>query len=594
MSLSPDALVAAAGGVDAVLASVGEGISIQDPSGALIYANPAALRLMGIDTLEELLALPIGEVVSRFELFDADGQPFSVADLPSRAALRGEHPQPRLLGFRVKATGDERFALVGAEPVIGSDGRLVYVVNTFGDSTDQHQTERSMRFLAEAGAVLSQSLDYEETLHNVAQLAVPVLADWCIIDVVDADGALQRVGIHHNDPDKLALAEELQRRFPPDPNASIGVSATLRTGRSVLIEEISDEQLRSSPDAQAHGPEYVDLMLALGLHSVIIAPLMAGDRVLGVLTLVSAESKRRYGPRDLSIAELLGVRAGLAVQNSELYRRAEQAVQLRDRFLQVAAHELLTPVTIVRGYAQSLQRAIDRSLAAEGDERGSLDPARLRRAAEQLDRATERLTHLISDLLDVTRLQQGSLEPVPAPMSLSRLVASTFEGVRVQQDEGRYASDVRLTLDLPDAGEVTGTWDETRIEQVVYNMLDNALKYSSGGEIAVRVWLEGDEARLSITDEGLGIEADQLEAIFDPLHRTREANLRAAGMGMGLAVCREIVKRHGGWINAASRGPGLGATFTVGLPGAQLTVTGDEASEQAPPRSASAALPEPG
>ena len=577
MSLSPDALVAAAGGVEAVLDSVGEGISIQDPSGALVYANPAALRLMGIESVEELVALPIGELVGRFELFDADGQPFSVSDLPGRAALRGEQAESQPLRFRVKATGEEHFALVAAAPVIDPDGRLVYVVNTFADNTDQYQTERSMRFLAEAGAVLSQSLDYEETLRNVARLAVPVLADWCIIDVVDADGATRRVGIHHNDPDKLALAEELQRRFPPNPDASIGVSATLRTGRSVLIEEISDEQLRRSADAQAYGPEYVELMLALGLHSVLIAPLVAGDRVLGVLTLVSAESKRQYGPRDLSVAELLGVRAGLAVQNSELYRQAAEAVQLRDRFLQVAAHELLTPVTIVRGYAQSLQRAIDRSLAADPEaEYTTVEAARLTRAAEQLDRATERLTHLISDLLDVTRLQQGSLDPVPAPMSLSRLVTSALEGVRVQQDEGRYGADVRLTLDLPSGGEVMGTWDETRIEQVVFNMLDNALKYSSGGEIAVRVWLEADEARLSITDEGLGIEADQLEAIFDPLHRTREANLRAAGMGMGLAVCREIVKRHGGWISAASPGPGLGSTFTVGLPGARLEATPGE------------------
>jgi signal transduction histidine kinase len=291
------------------------------------------------------------------------------------------------------------------------------------------------------------------------------------------------------------------------------------------------------------------------------------------MTLVISESNRRYGPRDLSVAELLGVRAGLAVQNSRLYHEAAESVTLRDRFLQVAAHELLTPVTIVRGYAQSLERLVGRQReTAPGSTTISLDAARLSRTLRQVDRASERLTQLVGDLLDVTRLHSGSLVPVPRPMNLSAVVRSTLDGVNVQQIEGRYGTNVDLSFELPEDGDIVGTWDETRIEQVLFNVLDNALKYSSKGDaVNVRVWLDGDEARIDVSDTGLGIPADQLEAIFQPFHRTRDANVRAAGMGMGLAVCREIVNRHGGWIRASSPGSEQGSTFSIGLPGASMS-----------------------
>jgi signal transduction histidine kinase len=288
---------------------------------------------------------------------------------------------------------------------------------------------------------------------------------------------------------------------------------------------------------------------------------------------VQAESGRRYGPRDLSVAELLGVRAGLAVQNARLFHEAEQAVTLRDRFLQIAAHELLTPVTIVRGYAQSLQRLVARQTdESPADATVTLDAARLQRSVGQVERASQRLTELIGDLLDVTRLHSGSLVPVPRPMNLSNLVRSAIEGISVQQAEGRYSTGIALSFDVPVDADIVGTWDETRLEQVVFNVLDNALKYSSDADaVSLRLWLEGDEARIDVHDTGLGIAADQLESIFMPFHRTADANVRASGMGMGLAVCREIIDRHGGWIRAASPGIGQGSTFSIGLPGASLS-----------------------
>jgi PAS domain S-box-containing protein len=571
--VAPDDLTRGVRGFDAILARVGEGISIQDPSGALVYANPAALDLIGFGSLAELLTTPIANVLDRFELFHDDGTPLSPDQLPGRLALRGETPAPVLLRFRTRSTGEERYATVRSEPIRDESGALLYVLNTFHDLTDEKHTERSLRFLADAGAVLSSSLDYEETFRNLTRLAVPVLADWCAIDVLDPDGEVRRVGIHHSDPRKVALAEEVQRRYPPDPDSPTGVYAVLRNGSSLLAEEVSDAQIAESAEAQRFGVEYVDIIRRLGLRSFIVAPLLAGDRVIGALTLVQAESGRRYGPRDLSVAELLGVRAGLAVQNARLFHEAEQAVTLRDRFLQIAAHELLTPVTIVRGYAQSLQRLVARQTdESPADATVTLDAARLQRSVGQVERASQRLTELIGDLLDVTRLHSGSLVPVPRPMNLSNLVRSAIEGISVQQAEGRYSTGIALSFDVPVDADIVGTWDETRLEQVVFNVLDNALKYSSDADaVSLRLWLEGDEARIDVHDTGLGIAADQLESIFMPFHRTADANVRASGMGMGLAVCREIIDRHGGWIRAASPGIGQGSTFSIGLPGASLS-----------------------
>ncbi len=572
----------------AILARVGEGISIQEPGGALVYANPAALELIGYRTLDELLATPVAQVLDRFELLDEDGSPLGADRLPGRLALRRQTPPPVLLRFRVKATGEERYAVVRSEPILDERGELVYVVNTFHDQTDEQHTQRSLRFLADAGAALSTSLDYEETLRNLTRLSVPVLADWCAIDVLDADGEVHRVGIHHRDPAKLALAEELQQRFPPAQDTRTGVAGVLASGRSLLVEEITDAQIAEWPDVQLHGAEYLHLLRSIGLRSLIIAPLLASDRVIGALTLVSTESGRRYGRGDLSVAELLGMRAGLAVQNSRLYHETERAVALRDRFLQVAAHELLTPITIVRGYAQSLQRLVQRQLdASPGGESVTLDRVRLQRSLSQVDRAADRLSQLVGDLLDVTRLQGGSLVATRGPVNLSALVSSAVDAMRVQQAEGRYASDVELALDLPEGGSVIGSWDELRLEQVIFNVLDNAVKYSSaGGRVRLQLGIDGDEARIDVSDAGLGIPADQLVAIFEPFHRTSNANAHASGMGMGLAVCREIVNIHDGWIRAASPGIGRGSTFSIGLPGASLQASPPESQAvdaEAPP-----------
>jgi PAS domain S-box-containing protein len=557
-------------GLDAILAHVTDGVTVQDSAGRIVYANRAALPAIGFASQDELLRAPIAEVMRRFELFDEAGRPFPLDRLPGRRALAGESPPPVVVRYRPRGAAEERYARVTARPIRGVDGGVEHVVNTFHDITELKRGEQALRFLVGAGVALSTSLDYEETLRRVARLAVPAVADWCVIDIVDHDGDQpRRVAVWHRDPDKRELATELEARFPPDPDASRGVAHVIRTRQPEMVSELSEEQLAAAGSAAGRGEEYARLIRSLGLRSYIIVPLIAGERTLGAITLVAAESGRNFGPQELTIAELLARRAALAVENSRLYREAEDAVRTRDSFLAMAAHELLTPLTVVRGYSQGLVRLVERrrDQPAAGVETITIEADRLLRGAHNVDASAQRLTRLIHELLDISRLQQGALELELRSLDLRELVGGVIDIARGQQAEGRYPAGIRVRASLPEA-PIVGTWDGARLEHVLFNVIDNAMKYSAPeAEIAVEVKAADDMASISVLDHGIGIPADQLESIFEPFGRgSNVADAGFPGFGMGLAIGREIVQRHGGSMVAESDGPGLGARMTLQLP----------------------------
>lgn len=538
-------------------------MTVQDRSGRIVYANPAGVRMIGFETVDELMATPVEQVLERFELFDEAGAPFPIERLPGRQALIGERPQTTVIRFRIRATGEEHFAAVDAAPIIGADGTITHAVNTFHDITAVKRGELTLRFLAEAGDLLATSLDYEETLRSVARLAVPAVADWCVIDLLD-EGELRRVAIHHADPEKLHLAEEFQRRWPPRREAESGIYEVLLSGEANLLPELTDEQLQQAAAARDEAEEYLRVLRGLGLRSVIVAPLIGREETIGALTFVTAESGRVYTDADLTLAKLLARRAAIAVENARLFQRTADAVATRDRFLSMAAHELLTPVTVVRGYAQALARQATRASTSGGA--SALDPARLERAAQQLELSSTRLTRLVNDLLDVSRIQAEALAMEPAEVDLREVLAAAAESTRAH-GEGRYPEQLRLETE-PGSSPVVGFWDPVRIEQVAFNVIDNALKYSRpGGTVRVSVYRDGDEAEFAVADAGIGIPPDQLEAVFEPFYRAAsDVSGVTPGIGMGLAICREIVDRHGGWIRAEQGEGGVGTVVRVRLP----------------------------
>ena len=302
-----------------VLANVADGITVTRPGGELLYANEAAARLIGYESTEALLAAT--DRLDRFELFDEERQPLPLEQLPGRRALAGETSE-RLVLWRDSATGEERWSIVRASPIRGPDGSVELAVNVFHDVTERKLVEDRARFLGEASEVLAGSLDYQTTLRNVAQLAVPRFADWCVVAIVGEDGSIQPLALRHRDPARTADAEEFARRVPPDPEAEVGLGHVIRTGESELVPEIDETLLDVAAGGNA---ELREQLRAIAPCSAMTVPLVSRGRVLGGIVFLAAESGRRYGPDDLAAAEDLARRAAAAVDNALLFREAEEA-----------------------------------------------------------------------------------------------------------------------------------------------------------------------------------------------------------------------------------------------------------------------------
>lgn len=351
-----------------ILDGIPDGITAQDTTGRLVYANDAAARLTGYPTAEALLAAPGEEVLSKFEILDEHGMLLPLGSLPGRRAFQSKVTEAATLRFRIVATGEERWAVVKSTPMLDEHQEVRMVVNLFQEISDYMRVEHTQRFLAQAGALLSRSLDYETTLAAVARLAVPHLADWCSVDIVEEDGEARQLALAHVDPEKIAWARRLREQYPPKPDEPRGVANVLRTGRAEFYPEISDSILI----ATAQDQEHLEVLRQVGLKSVIIVPLVARDRVLGALTFVSAESGRRYGKGDLALAEDLAKRAAMAVDNARLYREAQEAVVAREEALRhrsellerekLARKELKSAIAALRLSEARLRRLVDSNI----------------------------------------------------------------------------------------------------------------------------------------------------------------------------------------------------------------------------------------
>ena len=303
--------------LQAILDGVADAVTAQSRDDKLVFANQAAVESFGFDSLEELMATPLEEIVARFEFYDEDGNPFPVQELPGRKALAGDPaPSAALTRFRLKDGGPTRWVRVKALPVLDERGEAVLAINVMEDVTEEREAAEAQRFLAEAGRILSSSLDYDTTITNVARLAVPRVGDWCAVDLLEEDGAVRPVVVAHVDPAKVEWAKSLRERYPPDPTQDQGVYRVLRTGKPELYPEIPRELLVQA----ARDEEHLRLIEEIGMRSAMIAPLTARGRTIGAITFVSAESGRRFDEDDLHLAEELASRCAIAVDNAGLYR----------------------------------------------------------------------------------------------------------------------------------------------------------------------------------------------------------------------------------------------------------------------------------
>jgi PAS domain S-box-containing protein len=315
-----------------VLRQVADGITVQDRAGRLVWANDAAATLVGLSNAAEMLETPVADLLARFELSDEHGAPFPVDRMPGRLALAGVEAPEQTICYRIRSTGEERWSIVRATPVLDASGEVEYAINVFHDVTESRRAEQGVRFLAEASEVLAESLDYDRTLARVARLAVPRVADWCMVYMLQDDGTIARLAVEH----AFGLHHDVLERLHGhefDPDAGTGVPWVLRTGRP-LLHEHADGRLVAS---DVHDPERLAAELAeLGIVSWMCVPLTARGRTIGAISLLAAESGRRFEENDLKLAQELAGRAALAVDNARLYGEARESFALLDTLFETA------------------------------------------------------------------------------------------------------------------------------------------------------------------------------------------------------------------------------------------------------------------
>jgi len=428
----------------------------------------------------------------------------------------------------------------------GDDGQPLRMIGIGLDVTQRKRAEQTARFLADASAAFAVLVDFDSTLQKISSLAVPSFADWATVDLAEADGSLRRVSVSHGDPAKVQLAHEVHRRFPPDPASPQGVWNILRTGKSEIVSEITDELLvQSVKDAELLG-----IMRKLGLKSYIGVPLSVRGKTLGVITFIAAESGHCYDASDLAVAEDLASRAAIAIENAQLYRELREADQRKDEFLATLAHELRNPLAPIRNGLQVLK------LAGDGGEM-------VNEARSMMERQLSQMVRLVDDLLDVSRITRNKLELRKARVSLAAMIQSAVETSRPLMEQSGHT----FSLTLPSAPIYLDA-DLTRLAQVFANLLNNSAKYTEpGGHISLIGEVAGAEVLIRVRDNGLGIPADALPRIFEMFSQVDRNMERAqGGLGIGLTLVRRLVEMHGGTIEARSDGPGRGSEFIVRLP----------------------------
>jgi PAS domain S-box-containing protein len=316
-------------GFEEILDILGEAVTVRDQADQIVYANPAALRHMGFASLDDMQRRPPTSIMDDYFVTDEHGRELTMGDIPSVRLLRGERADPLLIRTVHRATGELHWRLLKASGLRDDDGDVVATVMIIEDVTAVKTAELRSRFLAEASRQLASSLDYEQTLRNVAWAAVPQIADWCGVDLVDARGRLARVVAAHPDPDKLALAERLREFEPQQPDPDRGIGKVMRSGESERYPDIGDEMLV----AAANGAQHLALLRELGMRSVLIVAIRTPARVLGTMTLVSAESGRRFSEDDARFVEQLADRAAVAVENARLYEAQARTAMTLQRSL---------------------------------------------------------------------------------------------------------------------------------------------------------------------------------------------------------------------------------------------------------------------
>jgi signal transduction histidine kinase len=469
----------------------------------------------------------------------ADGSPYPESECPIYRAFRD--------GYSLRGEGEIMWRADGtsfpveftSSPLRDGD-RLIGAVMTIADVSERTRREDAVRFLERASTALATSLDFEAILAMVARLGVPTLGDACIVDIVTEDGA-SSFAAAHIDPERERELVALREYAPVQPETH-PLGKALRSGESRLFD-LTEDAIRELARDERH----LDLLRKVRLAWAMHVPLVARGRTFGVMTCAS--ERRKYGAEDVALAEELARRAAIALDNSSLYRSAREATRARDDMLGIVSHDLRNPI-----HTAYMAAALLLELMPPQDESGT-QQSQLR----IIKRAMDRANRLIQDLLDVTRIERGSLRVVTAPTTVAAILGDA------RDEAGAGASQRSIELRVGVAGAFPPVLaDHGRAVQVLSNLIGNAVKFTPpGGSITVSAAHEGDEVHFIVADTGAGISPDQMPHLFERYWQARTDDRR--GVGLGLSIAKGIIEAHGGRIWAEST-IGAGSRFHFTLP----------------------------
>jgi PAS domain S-box-containing protein len=537
---------------EAMIAKMVDGVLLADGEGRTLFINPAGQKLLG----RADVGVPIDKHVEVYRLSGEHGRALSAGQLPVAQALSTGRP---VQDVTVIVRRDDRPVAVSmsANP-LEEDGRVSGVVVTFRDITERQRLEEEMamqaeraQILADAGAFFASNIDPVWVTQAIAERTAEVLGDWAAVILKTGESTDMRVAsIYHRDMASIGLAWSYIYRQPLTVGEGI-IGQVIATGYPSLTTNVGTGGVYSAQKDMTsyHAP-------SMQLASLLVLPLRTRRETLGALVIAANDPDRAMTDDKLPLAELLAERAALAVENAKLYteqvearRKVEDLSRLKDEFLSIASHELRTPVTSIKGYTQ-----LAKTLIREND---------LNTSEEYLDIALDqidRMSRLILELLDVSRIETGRLE-----IRRDAIRWSTFVRDVVHRHH-TAVSDRRFHLNVPDDSKIVDG-DRDRLEQVLGNLLENAVKYSpDGSEIFVNVDDKGDHVVTSVCDRGIGIPADELAQVFERFHRGRQvSSTNYGGLGLGLYITKQIIERHAGsiWVDSKE---GSGTTFYFSLP----------------------------
>lgn len=508
------------------------GMTFTDYEGRILDANDAFLSLVGYGREELVEGRLRWDDLTPPEWREKNAE--AVAELKATGVVRPFEKE------YLRKDGERLRVLIGSARAEEQGKNITFVL----DISARKEAEERLRFLSEASSILGSSLDYGATLATLAKLAVPQLADGCIVSIVDEEGGVDQMAVEHHDREKGELMREIHRRYPPGKDTP-GTGSVLETGQPQLFSELPDEAFRRA----ARDEQHLALLRALGPTSVMVVPLVVHDDVIGTLTFVRTQTRRRYTQKDVAFAEEVATRAASAIQHARLYEQAQQAISLRDEFLSIASHELKTPLTTLDLLSSSFRSAAQRGTLAD------VKPERFSR----LDAQVTRLKRLVGQLLDVSRMSQTRFSLELDDIDLGQLAREVVDQFDDAAPSTRGGS---LTVRAP--GPVVIRGDRQRLEQVLTNLIANALKYAADTDIEVGVEPSESGARVTVTDHGPGIALEDQSRIFQRFERAVSSR-SLGGLGLGLWIVSRIVEAHGGHVSVRSV-LGEGATFLVELP----------------------------